>query len=383
LERRLGGVLTLTVSPRGTLANVCSYNGAEILVKISLKGEYPFPTAAPIGSITYVLAESVMSTVMSGNTPFYILGGSSSIFLAFSFWLIHLRRHDSEVVQLPFLSFCLGLVLTGASLVSEGILLAVLITSPVITYRTLGVLVILGRLFHMIPSCYLHLKLYGPNAASLEYAKMVSTNQMLQHSLWYGVLALMSMLETSLFRFLPWRRTEFVFQSGGFPDLKMFRICTWSKVLQSILTVTCQFYFVLDINKDNQNASASSKIVFTLGLVATFMMLLLSVYEVLMRTVMLKKVFLRMEESRDVELMRLSLAVNPMVLGTGNETVESLRIKLTAEQLKVQTLQRRVDDLEGIRHDSPSTESVDEIPESRLDVRQRDILTDESNLKRL
>jgi hypothetical protein len=72
-----------------------------------------------------------------------------------------------------------------------------------------------------------------------------------------------------------------------------------------------------------------------------------------------------------------------MVLGTGNETVESLRIKLTAEQLKVQTLQRRVDDLEGIRHDSPSTESVDEIPESRLDVRQRDILTDESNLKRL
>ena len=357
LVKRRGGLLTITVTPRGTIANACAYNGDEVIVRISLKGEYPFPTAAPIGgSINYVLAESVMATVMSGDTPFYILGGLSSAFFVFAFWLIRLRQRDDEVVQLPTFSFCLGLTLTGASLASEGILMAVLITSTVLTYQVLGIFVLLGRLFHTIPAGYLHFRLYGPVTVSLDYAKMISTNQMLQHSLWYGVLAMLSMLETSLLRFMPWRRTEFVFQSGGYPDLRMFRICTWSKVAQSLLTVTCQFYFVLDINKSVQNATASSKIVFTMGLVATFAMLLLSVYEVLMRTVMLNKVFQRMEESRDVELMRLSFVVNPIVLGSGGEAVETLRIKLNEEQLKVQALQRRVRDLER------EHQNVDEIP---------------------
>lgn len=367
LAQRQGGSLALTITPRGSIANTCSYNGDEILVRISLKGGYPFPTAAPIGSITYVLAETVMSTVMHGNTPYFILGGMSSIFLAFAFWLIHLRRHDSEVVQLPLLSFCLGLCLTGMSLASEGLLLAVLITSPVYKYQVLGILVLLGRLFHAIPSCLLFLRMYGPDSISQDYAKMVSTNQMLQHSLWYGALALITLLETSLFRFLPWRRTEFVFQSGGFPDMRMFRLCTWSKVLQSLLTVTCQFYFVLDINKNVQNASASSKIVFTLGLVSTFIMLLLSIYDVLMRTVMLKKVFLRMEESRDVELMRLSLAINPMALGSGKETMETLRMKLTAEQVKVQTLERRLETLERSRSQIIE-ENEPQLPASRLNL---------------
>lgn len=353
-----GGSLIIEVTPSGTFANACSYNGNQVIVKILLKSVLPFPTSAPLSS--FYLSESVLTMVMTGSNPIYILVACASGFVAFAIVLLFLRNGDCEVAQISPFGFILGMMLTGSSLASECILVSVLLTSEY-TYQILGSVIVIGRVLHIVPSLYFHLALNGPQYFSKHYVSMISESQMLRFSFFYGLLALLTLFETSLFRTFPWLSTRFALRSGGFPDLFMFQISTWSKVLQSIVTVTCQLYFVVDINRQNvQTAKANAKVFFIIGLVTTFCNLVLSLYEVVMRTTMLKKVFASMEATRELELSWLETRLSQIQLSALPD--HPLQRIVISERHKNEELSRRLEavtaELERMKSDHERSSSM-------------------------
>ena len=96
----------------------------------------------------------------------------------------------------------------------------------------------------------------------------------------------------------------------------MTRGCTCIKVAQSAITVACQFTFVLTVNSSVENVSPSSLIFFIFGLVITFSMLMLSIYEAIMRSRMLLQLAARMQRAEQVvaiRAIRRASAINPAI----------------------------------------------------------------------
>jgi hypothetical protein len=278
--------------------------------------------------------------VMEGNTPTLVVSVLAGVFFLLAVKLYFVRLEDAEIEPLSFFSIAFAMGVSGASLASEGILLAVLFSSP--AYTALGAVVLAGRLLHVPVGAKIALSLYGfwgsGGASGAALAKKVSA-QLVLKSMWYSVVSLFGLVELPLLRFLPWLRSDFTLHSQGYPDIQMTRLCTFVKLANSITTFSCSAYFLHLINS-NQHVQASYILYFDISLAIQCVMLLQSAQETVMRSSVLAQMQLGESSRRSSFKFPTSTSVdeNPFAPSLRGSTVDAIkptrRLSLTRQVIQ-------------------------------------------------
>ena len=112
------------------------------------------------------------------------------------------RRKEPRVVVLTLLSISQHMGLSCASLASEFSLMVILFGSG---YVALGILIVLARLLHLIPTGYTILRVFGPDYISdKEYGSLMAKDHFMSYSYMYAALSFLSLLEAPFLAYLPW-----------------------------------------------------------------------------------------------------------------------------------------------------------------------------------
>jgi len=279
------------------------------------------------------------------------VAGAFSLFVAY---LFRLRQKDAKLVQIPAVAFILGFITTGIALATELLLITVLTANrDVPLYTACSVLVVLFRTAHVVPACYIQYTLSGHTQRSAHYLNMLEESHYLQHMAPYSIISILALLETSFYRFLPWKHTEFAFAAGGFPDFFLNRLCTYIKAVQATATVIIQFIFVLTVNSHVSNVSVSTQTVFVLGLCSTMLALLLSIHEAITKVNLLRQTMLRLEreearracaEISDIELEALPSVQLAHMMRIEREVAAAAATKM---QDRMEQMEQRLAKYEG------------------------------------
>jgi len=253
-----------------------------------------------------------LTQIISGNGPIlglFVVAGAFTLFCAF---LFNLRRKDLNVVQVALVPFFFGFISTGIALATEMLLIIVLFANRDIPlYTACGALVVFFRIAHFVPACYMQYTLSGHTKHSPHYLALLDDAHYLQHMAPYSVICVLAISETSFYRFLPWKHTEFAFAAGGYPDFFLNRLCTYVKAVQASITVIVQFVFVLTVNSHVENVSVSTQTVFVAGLCSTMLGLLLSIHEAATKANLLRQTIARLDQE---EAQRASVKISSIEL---------------------------------------------------------------------
>jgi len=230
-----------------------------------------------------------LTQIISGNGPIFGLFGVACAFATFAAFLLYLRKQDVKVVQIMPMQFLIGFISTGIALATETLLIIVLFANiDIVLYTACGVVVIFFRVAHLVPALCLQYTLSGHTQHSAYYLNMLDEAHYLRHMAPYSIISILALFETSFYRFLPWKHTEFAFAAGGYPDFFLNRLCTYVKAIQATVTVIVQFIFVFTVNSHVSNVSVSTQTVFVLGIGATLLALLLSIHEAITKVNLLR-----------------------------------------------------------------------------------------------
>jgi len=305
-------------------------------------------TACTAIVVSALAVPGTLTQIISGNGPIFGLFGVGCVFSVFAALLLHLRKQDSHVVQIPVLAFLFGFISTGIALATEVLLVIVLFANTDVTlYTSCGVLVILFRVAHMAPAFYFQYTLSGHTRHSAHYLMLLDDAHYLQHMAPYSIISILALFETSLYRFLPWKHSEFAFAAGGYPDLFINRLCTYTKAVQATITVLVQFIFVLTVNSHVVNVSVSTHTVFVLGLGATMLALFLSIHEAVTKVNLLRQIMQNIERQEaqkadasisDAELAALPSAQLAQMVRSEREAAAAKEETLKAELTRAQQL---------------------------------------------
>jgi len=226
---------------------------------------------------------------LSGNTPFYVICLVVSLFTMTATYLVQLRSESKDmnqgIVSLSLMRSIIGAALLGSSLTSELFLSSALLAGS--HWSSLGATILAGRLSNLPLALFLVWLLFHKNGDSGNDSPLMNKFKK-QHfdyySSVYAFLILLSCLDVSMFRFLPFMSSDFSLASQGYPTMLVFRCCTYFKILQSALTALCQIIFIAQVYASLGGAISTSSLAFVvINVVSTLLVVVLNSMEVITR----------------------------------------------------------------------------------------------------
>jgi len=156
----------------------------------------------------------------------------------------------------------LQFTLFGGGLVSELILASNLLKSSEL--RDTGIILVLARLIHIYPTLIVIMSIQGwlKNDifgitnwhVSPSYLKSMEEKHFFANSKPYGIVLLFSLQECSLLRHLPWYLSDFS-ELSGYPNNHLLRHCLLAKMIQLIVTLSCQVTVAVNKRANLQSAA--------------------------------------------------------------------------------------------------------------------------------
>lgn len=172
------------------------------------------------------------------GAPFYAIVVIVVGCIMYGVVLIRLRDATGLAVM-RLTKVCASLGLFGSSLTSEIAYITALFVNGTSVFKALAAVVLIARFFHLPGGCYVITKLVGSSRAN-RYLDLADKEHLLIHRSIYIPLLLMILLDNTNVALLPWCSTKFSNLSDGYPDLSLYKICVYVKMLQSFIVVVIQ-----------------------------------------------------------------------------------------------------------------------------------------------
>jgi hypothetical protein len=256
----MSGTITLVTSASNFQTTHCAKDGYSVLVNFTLSS-FPLatlpPTQAPTkapsslsssaGSTTLVQqqSESLGAVVTGTGALFYVIAAVSIIYSLLALLLVQIKQGNSKIYHLGLFGSIINMALVGSSFASEMFLLKAVFTTPGCT--ELGAVLLLGRLLHLPATGYLLYCMFGDSkGVTLTLSQQLDQDLILGSSKVFGALAVFAATDCSVARYFPWLSSPFSRKADGYPTGRVFLVCMCTKLLQSVITVSCQVsYFVI------------------------------------------------------------------------------------------------------------------------------------------
>jgi len=233
---------------------------------------------------------------LGGNTPFFVIISFVVGFVVLAIMALRQRDHNDDIVQLKFLTLVIGSAIQGSSLISELFLISALLGGA--RWALLGRLLLVSRLATIPITAYKLLRTFGPIRFSRHYQELLAKSHFMASSTLYTVVILVSFLEISLLKLLPWRATEFSRISEGWPDMPIFRVCNYLKLSQSIVAASCQITFLTQVYQSYGGQVSTAALVFVgINVSSTALLIIIAGLDILLRSGVLSKIVIVVPEA--------------------------------------------------------------------------------------
>jgi hypothetical protein len=133
---------------------------------------------------------------------------------------------------------------------------------------------------------------------------LLNQDLILQSSKLFGMAAIFSLVDVTVLRLFPWLSSPFS-RKADYPTGRVFLVCVCTKLLQSVVTVSCQVsYFVLvnaAVTADTPQARQSLAFLL-INLTVTILLVVLNAFEfVMMRGILLSGALSTLPDSQSVQ----------------------------------------------------------------------------------
>lgn len=145
----------------------------------------------------------------------------------------------------------------------------------------------LGRLVHLTVGIYLLVKI---NSENNPLHKMMN-NWMRANNKIFSAITLLVLIDVTMIPYLPWLDRTFVSNTKGFPTKKVFLMCVYSKILQTLLITACQaVYFKHVLEVASTLPSIPTSVAFlAVNIAITGLVLILNVVDAANKTSLLRE----------------------------------------------------------------------------------------------
>jgi hypothetical protein len=165
------------------------------------------------------------------------------------------------------------------------------------------------------------------------YSRLIDNKNLIPNGKLYGILLLISLVETTSLKFMPWIANEFSLHSGGYPDVFMFRLCGYSKVFQSVFSLGIQTTVFIKLKNSSEYVGKCSFILIV-TFISTVLVVAVSMFEITFQIAGLGNLNpILIEDDTSVHRLTVSLVdckdvqvINPIV--TSNE------VAVTAKEIR-------------------------------------------------
>jgi len=289
------GTITLVTSASNFKTTHCAKDGNSVLVNFTLSS-FPLvtlpptqaPTKAPSSaaglSLLQQQSESLGAVVTGTGALFYVIAAVSIIYSLLALLLVQIKQGNSKIYHLGLFGSIINMALVGSSFTSEMFLLQAVFTTPGCT--ELGAVLLLGRLLHLPATGYLLYCMFGDSKGPHSLSQQLDQDLILGSSKVFGALAVFAATDCTVARYFPWLSSPFSRKADGYPTGRVFLVCMCTKLLQSVITVSCQVsYFVIvnaAITADTQQA-AQQLAFLVINMTTTMLLVLINAVEFVMR----------------------------------------------------------------------------------------------------
>ena len=286
------GSIQLDVTTSNVQSTICQYKGFSIYLEFTLSGSNPQPTRMPTTappSKTVVFAglasssASINQVITGTGALFYVIAAVAVLFAALALLLAQMKQNKPHLYELGLIESIVTMALIGSSFASEMFLMAALFSTP--GCLVLGVVLVVGRLLHAPAAGYLLYGMFGPKSSSLPLASLLDQDLILQSSKVFGATAVLGSLDCTVLRLFPWLSSPFI-RKAGYPTGRVFLVCVCTKLLQSVVTVSCQVSFFVLVNAavtaDTPQAQQSLAFL-CINMATTVLLVVLNAFEFIMQ----------------------------------------------------------------------------------------------------
>lgn len=204
------------------------------------------------------LAFPTLENMVGSGLISYVICSVTVCYIILSIIIIKTREKNDKLCKFGTFYVILTFTLLGASFISEIFLIVGLIRNR---QQGAGYVILFGRLIFVPCSLYIQSIALAPKKLT---NKLVSDNNrldvyleqecMLKYSKLYGVIAFLSLTDTSMLQFWPWRTSAFAETTHGCPNMLTLRVITTAKVTQSIISSITQVYELAHGEKSSEPA---------------------------------------------------------------------------------------------------------------------------------
>jgi hypothetical protein len=314
-----GGSLTLDLVTTGVSFTQCFYNGSALYVTYTLSGSQPMPTLTPsvaptpaaLGAVAgLALSRASINEVITGTGAlFYVIASIAVLFAALALLAAQIKQKRPHLSEQSLFESVTTTALIGASFASEMFLFVAMLGT--VGCVPLGVVAILGRFLHAPAAFFLLRLMFGKKKTVATTGKaapplgdLLDQDLILQSSKLFGMAAIFSLVDVTVLRLFPWLSSPFS-RKADYPTGRVFLVCVCTKLLQSVVTVSCQVsYFVLvnaAVTADTPQARQSLAFLL-INLTVTILLVVLNAFEfVMMRGILLSGALSTLPDSQSVQ----------------------------------------------------------------------------------
>lgn len=193
-----------------------------------------------------------------------------------------LRKRSRLVIHYSPILIVGEMGILGLDMISDFIYILALYSSHIFIRAATVMLVV--RLIHPCSSMYVINSFFGTSKARMYYSKLIDSNHLAPNAKMYGLLLMIALVETTAIKFMPWIVTEFSTKSGGYPDIFIFRLCGYSKIGQSLVSLLVQIV-VLTYFKKDPSTSSSCNFILVITFMSTVLVAVMTVFEIVFQVI--------------------------------------------------------------------------------------------------
>jgi len=168
-----------------------------------------------------------------------------------------LKKKGGRIVKLRLLDVLVDFGLIGSAFTSEIFFLILLLSSG--PFRHLARIILVGRAIHLTAALLLVYLFNNPSAkfswGSIQLPRtplrqMCNTKNFTESIKLWGLVCVLGVADVTLFRYLPWLHSQFSVETKGFPSPFVFITCVSCKLLQTLMTISCQIVYLSATTSD-------------------------------------------------------------------------------------------------------------------------------------
>jgi len=232
-------------------------------------------------------SESLNDTVTNTGALFYVIAAVAVVYAALALLLAQSKQNSPSIHQLGLFSSIVTMALIGSSFASEVFLVIAMLRNEDCTY--LGYVVLSGRLLHPPAAVLLLRDMFrgkGNEAGSgVGLGRLLNHDLIFSNAKVYGALGFFCIADATALRYFPWLSSPFS-RKSDYPSSTIFFVCVVTKIVQSVVTVSCQLAFLIHVNSAVMGSSvrARQSLAFlVINMITTVLLVIINSFEFMMK----------------------------------------------------------------------------------------------------